>query len=145
MSETVAGARYVVGFMFDENESSVLLIRKTRPSWQAGKLNGIGGRIEEGETPAQAMRREFLEEVGIDSDSWKYFCTLGDERDWQIDFFYTTGPIWDAQPLTDETPEILGLADISRTPTIPNLNWLIPMALTMKHERISSFEIREAA
>lgn len=145
MSETVAGARYVVGFMFDERESSVLLIRKTRPAWQAGKLNGIGGRIEEGETPAQAMRREFIEEVGIDCDSWKYFCTLSDEREWQIDFFYAIGPIWRAEPLTDEQPEICGLAEISRALTIPNLNWLIPMALTMKHERIASFEIKEAA
>lgn len=145
MSETVAGARYVVGFMFDEREAQVLLIRKTRPSWQAGKLNGIGGRIEDGETPAEAMRREFAEEVGIECESWKYFCTLGDERDWQIDFFYATGPIWDAQPLTDERPEIVNVSDISGVAVIPNLNWLIPMALTMKHERVSSFDIKEAA
>jgi 8-oxo-dGTP diphosphatase len=144
MSETVAGARYVVGFMFDETETRVLLIRKKRPAWQAGKLNGVGGRIEDGETPAEAMRREFVEEVGIDCESWKYFCTLSDEREWQIDFFFAVGNVWDAQVLTDERPEVAIIGALPST-VIPNLRWLIPMALTMKHERVASFEIKEAA
>lgn len=144
MSETVAGARYVVGFMFDETGTRVLLIRKTRPAWQAGKLNGIGGRIEDGETSDGAMHREFVEEVGIDCQSWKYFCTLSDERQWQIDFFYAVGNVWEAQVLTDERPEVAGINDLPST-VIPNLRWLIPMALTMKHERVKSFQIKEAA
>lgn len=143
MSEAVAGAKYVVGFMFDQQEQSVLLIRKTRPAWQVGKLNGVGGRIEEGETPLEAMRREFIEEVGIDCDSWKYFCTLSDARNWQIDFFSAVGPILDARPLTDERPEIVYVLDIADVAVIPNLNWLIPMALTMKHERAKCFQVKE--
>lgn len=142
MSEAVAGARYVVGFMFDETQTRVLLIHKTRPAWQAGKLNGIGGRIEDGEIPAQAMRREFIEEVGIDCDSWKYFCTLSDERDWQIDFFYAAGDIWSADTLTDEIPQVFSINALPST-AIPNLRWLIPMALSMKHERVSSFRVQE--
>lgn len=55
--------RYVLGFMFDHEEKHVLLIWKNRPKWQAGKLNGIGGKIEAGETPLQAMEREFTEET----------------------------------------------------------------------------------
>lgn len=57
--------QYVLGFMFNEAESKVILIFKNRPAWQAGKLNGIGGKIEEGETPIQAMNREFAEETGF--------------------------------------------------------------------------------
>ena len=55
---------YVAGFLFSPDRSRVLLIRKNRPAWQAGKLNGLGGKIEPGETPPQAMRREFREEQG---------------------------------------------------------------------------------
>jgi len=142
MSETVAGARYVVGFLFDKTETRVLLINKTRPEWQAGKLNGIGGRVEDGETPDEAMRREFVEEVGIDCKSWKYFCTLSDERDWQIDFFYSTGDVWSADTLTDEVPQVCAVHALT-SKVIPNLRWLIPMALSMKHERIDYFEVQE--
>ena len=142
MSEAVAGASYVVGFMFDSSEREVLLLSKTRPQWQIGKLNGVGGHIEEGESPLQAMRREFAEEVGIEHVDWREYCVLGDCRDWSIHFFWTVGPIWDAQPLGDERPAIARVDDLPTT-VIPNLRWLIPMALTMKYERAASFEVME--
>jgi hypothetical protein len=34
---------YVVGFLFSPSGAEVVLIRKARPSWQSGLLNGIGG------------------------------------------------------------------------------------------------------
>jgi hypothetical protein len=34
--------RYVLGFMFDQHDN-VLLVEKSKPAWQAGKYNGIGG------------------------------------------------------------------------------------------------------
>lgn len=144
MSEAVAGARYVVGFMFNPTEDAVLLIRKTHPAWQQGKLNGVGGMIEDGESALEAMQREFTEEVGIDHADWKEFCVLGDARDWQIHFFHARGPIGKAAKLTDEKPEIHCVAALP-TDTIPNLHWLIPMALSMKHEKITGFSITEAA
>ena len=59
---------YVVGFLFDEDarryhktgHGNVVLIEKNRPAWQAGRLNGVGGHIEIGETPDEAISREFL-------------------------------------------------------------------------------------
>jgi 8-oxo-dGTP pyrophosphatase MutT (NUDIX family) len=56
--------RYVVGFCFDFNHENVLLICKNRPDWQAGRLNGLGGKIEDGESPLTAVGREFAEETG---------------------------------------------------------------------------------
>lgn len=144
MSETTAGDTYVVGFMFNPTEDAVLLIRKTHPDWQKGKLNGVGGRIEESESAAEAMRREFLEETGIDHADWRKFCVLGDARNWQIHFFFAVGPIGKAEELTDERPEIHCVSALP-TNTIPNLKWLIPMALSMKFERIAEFDIREVA
>lgn len=37
---------YVCGFMCSYDLTRFLLIRKTHPEWQKGKLNGIGGKIE---------------------------------------------------------------------------------------------------
>ncbi len=37
---------YVCGFMMSWDMQEFLLIKKTHPEWQAGKLNGIGGKIE---------------------------------------------------------------------------------------------------
>ena len=142
MSETTAGDKYVVGFMFNPAEDAVLLIRKTHPNRQKGKLNGVGGRIDDGESALEAMRREFLEEVGIEQSNWQQFCVLGDAREWQIHFFWTIGPIGKAKALTDEPPELHCVASLPKD-TIPNLHWLIPMALSMKFERITGFDIRE--
>ena len=72
---------YVVGFVFNETMNSVLLIRKNHPEWQSGLLNGIGGKIEEGETPVQAMSREFVEEAGVfvSEDGWRPLGILGSD------------------------------------------------------------------
>lgn len=43
----------------------VLLLRKAKPEWQAGLLNGVGGKLEEGETVFQCARREFTEETTV--------------------------------------------------------------------------------
>ena len=56
---------YCCGFMFSKDFSHVLLIEKARPKWQEGKVNGIGGHLESGESPVDAMVREFEEETGL--------------------------------------------------------------------------------
>jgi len=56
----------------------VLLVRKSHPSWQKGRLNGIGGALEPGETPEMCARREFLEETGKNPPALRRFCTLTD-------------------------------------------------------------------
>ena len=43
--------------MFSENDTDVLLIEKQDPAWQKGFLNAVGGKIEPGEQPLEAMTR----------------------------------------------------------------------------------------
>jgi 8-oxo-dGTP diphosphatase len=57
--------RYVVGFLFSPDLSKVVLIKKNRPDWQKGLLNGVGGKIEDNESSGHAMSREFFEEAGV--------------------------------------------------------------------------------
>jgi 8-oxo-dGTP pyrophosphatase MutT (NUDIX family) len=77
---------YVVGFAKDK-ENFVLMVVKKKPTWQEGLLNGIGGKVEEGETPLEAMHREWTEETGLSTQNWKQFANLG-RTDWVVHFFY---------------------------------------------------------
>jgi 8-oxo-dGTP diphosphatase len=57
--------KYVIGFAFNDLMTEIVLIKKNRPDWQKGSLNGIGGHIELNESSDNAMAREFLEETGV--------------------------------------------------------------------------------
>ena len=71
--------KYVVGIVY--NKENVLLISKKRPTWQAGMLNGIGGKIEPGENPLQAMIRECKEECNLDIENWESGTAFPEIRD----------------------------------------------------------------
>lgn len=118
-------ASYVIGFLFD-GQGYVALIRKNRPAWQRGRLNGIGGHIEQGETPEHAMTREFLEEAGCDNLNWRKFG-LVHGKDYELHLFTAKDGAAKIRSMTDE--QILWYP-VNELPEniLPNLSWLIPMA-----------------
>ena len=141
---------YVLGFAI--SGSRVVLIRKNRPAWQKGRLNGVGGKIEEGEDPLDAMHREFHEETGVTGVGWCAFGTLTGP-DWVI--YLYAGHLPEGQTphsMTDEPvievgikhlgPDVRPSADSEdRWPTLPNVTWLVHMGL----ERIAGgpyYEVR---
>lgn len=75
---------HCLGFAFNPSLDHLVVIRKNRPERFAGKLNGLGGKLEAGETAVQAMVREFREECGLVTceDTWRYIGLLdcGDTR-----------------------------------------------------------------
>ena len=125
---------YACGFLFSPDRTRVLLIRKRRPAWQAGRLNGVGGKIEPGESPADAMRREFREEANLDVREWQEVLTITGRDDagsgvpWRGHFFRGFGDIDAARALTDEPLEPHRVAALPAD-TIPNLHWMIPLML----------------
>ncbi len=130
--------RYSLGFMFDKNILNVLLIRKKRPSWQYGFLNGVGGHVEDFETPIESMVREFEEEVGIITkpEDWKYYCLINVlnprcNEPAKVYVFTTVGDVLSAKPKTDEYPVIILRLELHRYATIDNLSWLIPLAVNV--------------
>ena len=146
MSEHLeVGARYVVGFCFNEARSHVLLIRKKRPTWQAGKLNGVGGKVEISESCVSAMEREFIEETGACCLSWELFAVLEDKRGWAIWFYrafvLSELDLVETPATNDERLEPVFVEGVKRRDDIvENLKWLLPMALG--NEKLI-FEINE--
>ena len=122
---------YVAGFMFSEDYNQVALIIKNRPEWQKGKANGIGGRVESGETPHEAMIREFEEETGMRHEAWAFFLSLENDPTlddkWRVHFYQATG---DLKALNTTTDEYVCICQTQRLPfnCVPNLQWLIPLA-----------------
>lgn len=139
--------RMVCGFLFNSTCSTVALIKKNRPLWQAGKLNGIGGHVERSESDLIAMQREFYEETGYAHAHWREFCefTVSTERRIVTFFADATSDEFLASlgSRTDEQVVIYDVNDLL-TPVgnidqdyhldpnpdfVYNLRWLIPMAI----------------
>lgn len=121
---------YVVGFLFGPNCDQVALIEKKKPAWQEGLLNGIGGKVESGERKEDAMIREFREETGVHCTVWRHFATLK-LSDGEVWCYESRQPVKELGSPTNEKVSwcsthyvICGELD-----TIPNLPWLIRMAL----------------
>jgi 8-oxo-dGTP diphosphatase len=123
--------KYVVGFRF--NEGKVLLISKLKPSWQKGRLNGIGGKVEKDEESVSAMVREFREETGIDTTEadWQYVAMMigpcgKDSDDWIVRVYASFGPIDEARSTTDEQVVAVDAKSLPRE-VLSNLHWLVPL------------------
>lgn len=53
----------------------VLLCRRTRPAYLAGKWEFPGGKVEAGESPAACLSRELTEELGIEAEVGDHITT----------------------------------------------------------------------
>jgi 8-oxo-dGTP diphosphatase len=128
--------KYALGFIFDQARDHVLLIQKMRPAWQRGKLNGIGGKVEDGETFLQAMIRECWEETGISTDAtkphgeeWQPVATLKGENYHMEVFAMFSQAVFYAIQRTDEPLQILSHRTLREGQIMPNLPVLIALAL----------------
>lgn len=136
--------QYCLGFCFARNPTTeteyVALIKKTKPSWQAGKLNGIGGKVEPNEMPFEAMIREFQEETGVKTtEGWHIFAQYIPTDSGLLDtaiarvFCYSTRMEWNQfcqiRTVTEEKTMLVEVSQLEHYPVLPNLHWLVPMAL----------------
>lgn len=133
--------QWVGGFLFADIRTKVLLIRKDHPTWMRGKLNGVGGSIEHGESALDAMKREFLEETGINIRNWNHFASLSGSNEkgepWIVYWYVaaiTSSKYHPPQVQTGENSEpvhwfsVDSIIDGCNGPIMPNLKWLILMA-----------------
>ena len=137
MLQSLNMQKYSLGFVFDLPVEKVLLIDKQRPEWQKGKLNGIGGKIEAGETDEACMVREAFEECGLQTRTadWIRFAVLK-HKEWQVSVFAAVH-FGDHLSLYSKTDEEVMWIDPMRIPpnTIANVSWLVPLAKDVLQNR----------
>jgi len=143
-AETVR-KQYVVGFLIDQERREVALVRKNRPTEQAGRLNGLGGKIEFGEEPAEAMAREFEEEGGVRISEWEQYAMLK-SGDSTIHFFRAFAPRsldGIVKTMTDEEVLVVPISSVTAHNAVPNVMWLVPMAMAYDFDKAGLFVIEE--
>lgn len=131
--------KYVVGFMFSPDLRSVALIRKLKPAWQLGKLNGIGGKVEAGEQDINAMVREFDEETGVATQpgDWAMFLNMfggpsdPSGKDFDIAFYWTRGDLTRLRSVTEEGIEVIPVDFITHgnAEFLDNIPWVVALAM----------------
>lgn len=133
--------RYCLGFMFQGDY--VTVVRKARPTWQAGLLNGLGGKVKNGENSLEAMCREFHEECAYITHptEWKHFATmhrrwgrLSGKGPYTCDVFAANARPG-ARFITgaDEAVTVIPWKDWQKYATVHNFGWLVEMALSSLH------------
>src|SRR5688572_2581496 len=123
---------YVLAVCYRLHKEEILLVLKDRPASQAGRFNCVGGKIEEGETPLEAVIREVKEESGYNfAAEPKLIGQMLDNKS-QIFCFYgqVKGPLV-PQPREGETEKVewFNWYQIKEDPrVIPNLKVIVPLA-----------------
>ena len=77
---------YTLGIILTKSLDEVLLIKKEKPNWQKGKLNFIGGKVEQNESYTSCIVRECEEETGLmtNNHSWLYIGKLYNENYYEV-------------------------------------------------------------
>lgn len=115
---------YVLGFAVNPDGTEVLLILKNRPAWAKGRWNGVGGKVEAGETATQAMVREFAEETGLvwPAEAWQPLGAMTDGTTYRVDVFAARGDLSAAQSLTDEAVAVQPVGGLGALVTVPDFS-----------------------
>lgn len=122
----------VVGFLFGPTGKAVALVRKERPEWQKGMLNGVGGKVRQGETPYAAMVREFHEETGVHLETgWRRFAVIAIPDGRIFCFLNRSSQVYKVATQTDEHVDVYSAKNFHKHVCVPDLMWLIPMALSV--------------
>lgn len=120
---------YVLGFVFNRLMNKVLLVKKKRPEWQAGRWNGIGGKVEADEAPLFSMEREGHEETGhyLNFEHCITFICL----DGTV-FVYKSNSGVDGIPFKQVEDEELRVWSLNDLPSNvdSDLRWIIPVCLS---------------
>lgn len=123
--------KYVLGFCFG-SDGRAALIRKNRPAWQAGLLNGIGGKMEAGESAPEAMEREFREECALQvgAAQWRLAGTMREPGIFEVYVFCARSNLDGICSATDEQVELHSAAELMESGwsgCVGNLEWLMAL------------------
>jgi ADP-ribose pyrophosphatase YjhB (NUDIX family) len=92
-------------------EGRLLLARRAHEPY-AGKWDLPGGFLEEGEEPLDGLRRELLEETGLDVEpldfvgAWVDRYGDGDDASWTLNLYWTARPLRGHLQAADDVSEL---------------------------------------
>lgn len=96
MAEQRTGLKLATLCYVQSGGRTLMLHRNRKPGdYHAGKYNGLGGKLEAGESPEQCMQREVEEESGLIPLKWRLngmitFPTFDGTNDWYVFVFTIT-------------------------------------------------------
>lgn len=111
--EVLVEKNFVLGFLFNAKLDKVVLIKKNRPDYQAGKLNGLGGKIEQEDCPKLKMVDKFVEEAGVIVNDWKDCGVLSDGKTYKVNIFGAKGNIEAVNTMTSEEVCVYSVKDLT--------------------------------
>ncbi len=120
--------RFVLALLFTADRKEVVLMRRTRPDWQAGRVNALGGRLLNGELVSDGARREVREESGVDVEGWTEVL-IWEDAEYRMHVMRAVSDL--ARLASTMEDQVVFLADVDALPenAIANLRWLVPLAL----------------
>lgn len=139
--------KYVTGFLFSEDAKHLVLIKKINPAWQKGLFNGVGGKIESNELSVDAMVREFFEETGVmtQQEDWTCFANIYRPNCYDVDMYFArTDLAFRARTIEAEEIHLVQVGELPKN-MIPNLQWLIPLALDTQADFSTPVRVQEVA
>lgn len=135
--------RYSVGFLVSPEGDRVLLLEKARPDWIRGLWNGVGGHIERGESPFEAMMREAAEEAALPPLPWKHLGVINAQQEpgapfgsAQLVVFAAIGDVDAARTMTDEPVRPFAWEEVERLPLAPTTQMVLE---TLRRLALPSF------
>ncbi|MBR0055902.1 MAG: 8-oxo-dGTP diphosphatase [Kiritimatiellae bacterium] len=114
-----------LAFILSPDRTSVLMVHRTfkETDENLGKWNGVGGKVERGESVTDCMRREIREETGLDALSMRLRGTIvwndfGPRREDWLGFVFVVDSFSGSPfPASDEGP--LSWVPVGDIPSLP--------------------------
>ncbi len=100
-------AKVTLCYLLDKENGRVLIAMKKR-GFGAGKWNGVGGKLQEGESVEEALVRETNEEIGVNLKSFrkagiiKFYFSGEDKKGFNQEVHVFIADSWEGEPRETE-------------------------------------------
>lgn len=120
-----------IGLLYNDNGEILMLRRSKTDTWMPLKYAFVGGKVEKGETPKEALSREVKEEVNLNIVK-SNFCFKKDENDLELHYFICTCSNPDEVKISDEHDDYVwcNMDYLNNLELVPNIKNDIKKALS---------------